>query len=437
MKILFLLTFFFVSSTHACLIDLTDQAQAVARQTLFNNSNAPGLRIGWSGMKELNKRFGLGGVNSVVANYESSMCNHFNSPEFRQAHPGLEVRIQKTDFKGYYLECTPTSSCRDIVERQFRQNLIPNPRFEDGTIFENNIVRANNYQEGYIRSRMAGVYPDERMNASNLSEFIDTEMRAAITQASGRSNVSTLDTGNTEFMQRLAQNVDNFRTTGIESVDPNFRRLVLGLDTLLEIPFTNSNNIENDLDVALRGGRPVGSYEVSSAQSGDDMFVIIQRDDQLVRVVGADAKGLGVENMTSRLAEFVSQTGGDGIDSMDDISSLSMRAIERADSRMSLSFHRYEEILGNQLRDTTANIDQALLRAHEIYSHEAQSNPELMTIRAGGISGPQASNQTIMNRITRIHNNLKTMEAAGISGHYGTSCLSTEYWLLRMGLQAK
>jgi hypothetical protein len=436
MKLVMTILFtFYANIGLSCLVDLTDQAAAAARQAVFDNANAPGLRVGWNGMKELNKRFGLGGVNSVVASYESRLCNQFSSAEFRQANPGVEVRIQKTDFKGYYIECTPTSSCRGVIEEQISR--VPRPRFEDGTVFENSVVRAQNYQEGYIRSRMLGTYSEEAARTPNIASFINDEMSAAVQEATGNNSISAVDASDEEFMARLARNVDSFRNEGIDSVDQNFRRLVLGLDTLLEIPFTNSSNIENDLEQALRSGDSVPPFQISTAQSGDDMFVVVRRGDEIERIVGADAKGLGVENMTSRYVEFLNQSQSGQITSMSDISELSMRAIDRADLRMEQSFNRYSEILRSELRAGGGNIDEALLRVHNRYASEVAENSQLMTIRAGGISGSSADNEVIMNRITTIHNNLKTMEAAGISNHYGTSCLSTEYWLLRMGLQAK
>ena len=104
---------------------------------------------------------------------------------------------------------------------------------------------------------------------------------------------------------------------------------------------------------------------------------------------------------------------------------------------MDESFDRYLTVLRQELANTSNNdIDEVLQRAHASYDQITRSDPVNMVIRGGAISGCENNNTCIMNKITIIHNNLKTMEAAGINNHFGTSCISTEYWLLKMGLKA-
>jgi hypothetical protein len=127
-------------------------------------------------MKEMNKRFGLGGVNAVIANHERTLCNSFQSNTFKNAHPNVRVEFLKTDFKGYYINCTPTPSCVSIINQNISS--IEPPRLPNTDVVFNTInTEASNYQEGYVKTRVISEYPNFR---PPLLQFIETEMNEAI-----------------------------------------------------------------------------------------------------------------------------------------------------------------------------------------------------------------------------------------------------------------
>jgi hypothetical protein len=416
---------FLTYTTLACsVVDLTDQSRASERSALFDNMNNPGVRLAWSGMKEMNKQFGLGGVNAVIANHERTICNRLASTA------GVNVEILKTDFKGYYINCTPTPGCVDIVNRQISS--ITPPKFPNSEISFNTIsTTASNYQEGYVQTRVIAEYPDFR---PPLHEFIEREMN----EATRLAKAAHPDISEAAFRELLSTNADIYRTDGIASVDQAFQRLVKGLDNLLETPFAGANNIENELLNAMRSTSSFtrNGYQVSSAITGDDLFIIVKKDGEIVKVIGSDARGLGVTNMMTRYIEYGAQASTNGIRSMNDVFDLSMRAINRADSNMDTSLNRYFSLVEEELqKGQWSNVDEMIEAAHHRYHSMIEDGADMMVIRSGSIELCGSGQGCLMNKVTALHNRLKVLERLGVDLSYGASCLSIEYTLFLNGLK--
>lgn len=397
------------------------------RQGLFAKENLPGVRVGIGGMKDANGKYGLGKVNDSLSSYEKRLCQKL------AATKGMSAKIVKTDFKGYYVTCSPMPSCLDGLEKTVAQ--VGAPELPEGEKLQANSVKASNYSEGYIKARAVSEYPGK---TSDFDSFVKEELEAGIKEATGNSRLESVDPDDEKFMRQLSQNVENYRKKGIEAVDPKFRRLVKGLDNLMEVPFVNSNNIEEELDHALsgKGASSASDFKVSAAQTGDDLFVVIRQGDEVQKVVGADARGLGVTNMTSRYKELaLAYSEGRPPAGVKDVMDLSGKAVERADASMDKSLGLYKKLVIEELEKGPGDsLDQAVKAAHDRYNEMAKTDPDLMAVRAGAINNCGSDQGKIMNRITAIHNRLKIMEAAGHDGVFGASCLGAEYLILKHGL---
>ena len=53
-------------------------------------------------MKQMNKKFGIGSVDKVVAKYENELSELLESESFKANNPGIEAKIYKTDFLKFY-----------------------------------------------------------------------------------------------------------------------------------------------------------------------------------------------------------------------------------------------------------------------------------------------------------------------------------------------
>jgi hypothetical protein len=432
-KLLLVTLTLFSSYAFSCEVtNLTDQAQANSRNALFNNMDNPGVRLAWSGMKEMNKQFGLGGVNSVISGHEKSLCESFSKGAFSRNNPEVKVQIYKTDFKGYYISCTPQPGCTSTVSGHLKT--IEPPTFPGtNTKFQTIHADAANYQEGYVKTRVIAEYQNYR---PPLHKFVKEEMDQAIKIA----KEAHPGMSEKQFMELMSKNADLYRSSGIDSVDPSFKRLVMGLDNLLETPFAGSNDIDKELLRALTEDLDPNraGYQVSSAVTGDDLFLVIKENGEVKKVIGADARGLGVTNMTTRYTEYMEQMSKHGgINGMKDVFGLSMRAIKRADYQMDTSLNQYADLVKAELANIgDRDLDEVIGTAHGKYYQQISDNPELMQIRSGAIEACQkTSKDCVMNRITTVHNRLKILEKAGIDGHYGASCLAVEYALLKNGLK--
>lgn len=418
----------FKAHATSCVSNMTGKDAVSSRQALFSNNNLPGVRVGIGGMKEANGKHGLGMVNAALSAYEASLCQKISGIE------GVRAEINKTDFKGYYLTCSPMPSCLAKLEQ--RAASVPVPKIEGSEALQTNIASASNYSEGYIKARAQAQYPNFR---EPFDAFIKEEMEAAMLEATGKDSLSRLNPDDPEFLERLSKNVERYRKSGEEAVEPQMRRLVKGLDNLMEIPFSNSNNIESELEDALAGKNSVAAsgYRVSAAQTGDDLFIVVREGNDVRKVVGVDARGLGVTNMTSRYRTLAqAYRDGDNVAGAQYFMRISADAIVKADESMEKSLGLYQQVVLEELsrEGGSRDLDAAVKSAHDRYHQLAQNDPELMQARAGAINHCGADRDKIMNRITAIHNRLKVMEAAGYDGVFGASCLGAEYLILKHGL---
>lgn len=413
-QLILLITACFTFPLWACQIsNLTDQAMVNERIKLFEDNKNPGVRLAITELKSANKKFGLGSVNTAIDSYEKRLCDAFKKNK-------LEVKVVKTDFKGYFIQCSPMPNCLSQVESVTRN--IPGPNPGKGEILPMKSAQASNYREGYIRARIQESYPDAK---GSLPEFIQKEIDQGIKEAKQAG-------GNTEA--KLLANIDLYRSKGEEAVDPAFKRVVRGLDQLLETPFASANNIDHELDQALKGaGKKVGAYQVSTALTGDDLFVVIKSGDKIEKVIGVDARGLGSMNMLTRYQEFLKLQNGKGqLDSMDKVFDLSQGAMKQADHMMESSFKSFNQVLTEELaKGGTESLELRVQNAHLRYQELQKTNPNLMKMRSGFIAQCDGDRTQVMNRITAIHNQLKELEAKGIDEFYPTSCLGAQYLLLR------
>lgn len=460
MKILLMIFSIFIQIVFAdCskdVTDLTKESNVDLRKQFIERSGdfvgtQNGVRIAFNGMKEMNNFHGLGGVNNSlgcvkeienadgtitkVNGYEGDLRDRLTSSDFKKNNPNVDFKIYKTDFKGYFITCSPMPSCSSIISKEVSK--VPSPTFPEipaekleGKSKPNFFIsslEAESYREGYIRARAKDIYGEINLP---LNEFIEQEMNEAIKEATGNSpdKVSL----SPSFNEELRLNIDKFRTGGIESVDPKLRRLVNALDTLLETPFANADNIEEVLSDAVDSNN-----RIATAQTGDDLFVVIKDKNGVEKIIGADARGLGITNMTTRLDEFVSRAqSGRVLSTVDDIYDLSVKAMNKADDIMEKSLSTYNSLLKAELADPRGrSIDQMIKSAHDNYHQLSSRDPNYMQIRAGAINDCGNHPKKIMDRITAIHNRLKLMEKANIEGFFGMSCLGTEYFLRKAGLK--
>src|SRR5690606_33578474 len=132
-------------NAYACEVsDLTHESMAQARSAFVSDQTNPGTRIALSGMKDANKKYGLGTVNTAIAGYEQRLCNLFKNSQY-------EVKVVKTDFKGYFVQCSPMPNCAQSITSTVSQ--LEGPKFNDGASMRTSSSSAPNYQEGYIKAR--------------------------------------------------------------------------------------------------------------------------------------------------------------------------------------------------------------------------------------------------------------------------------------------
>lgn len=386
-----------------------------ARSAFVSDQTNPGTRVALSGMKDVNKKYGLGTVNTAIAGYEQRLCNLFKNSQF-------EVKVVKTDFKGYFIQCSPMPNCASRVSSTLEQ--LEGPKFADGASMRTSSSTAPNYQEGYIKARAREVYPNFN---GELTDLIKREMDEGIKEAARLG----------DYKAELVKNIDIYRAQGIDAVKPELRRLITALDTLLEVPFANSSNIDRSLQTIIDGRNTLGGISIQTAKTGDDYFAIIKHGDEIERVIGIDAKGLGTLNILKRFEEYESLTSqGKAIDKVEDIFELSNKAMAQADKAMADSFEQFDSNLRSAFADQSLlSVDERIRMAHEHYAAQRNLDSNLMQMRSGVISNCAGSTSgEIMDRITMIHNGLKKLEEAGINEFYPTSCLGINYLLIKHGL---
>jgi hypothetical protein len=441
--------------------DLTLKKNEQARIDFIANTSGvdqSGIRIGFGGIKEMNNFYGLGGVNDILGckkevvykdkdgktktkkinGYEGDLRDSLKSEQFKRSNPNINVEIFKTDFKGYYAVCTPMPSCAVIVQAQI--DSVPAPKFPKPATeklagkehlvdsFTVTSVKGKNYKEAYVDARKIAEFGDD---TQALHEYVDKKMKSAIKKATGKKSINKIPVDDPTFMKQLSQNIEEFRNKGIDSVDPKFRDLVGVLD-IMESPFASADNIESEISSALQEkGR------VTTAKTGDDLFLIVKDGQNVEKIIGADARGLGVTNMTTRFQEYLKfLQSGKKVENMQDIIDISETAMKSADEIMDKSLSTYNDVLVKELKSPNGrSIDQMIRAAHDKYVVLTDMNPKLMQIRAGALDDCGKDPKVIMNRVTAIHNRLKLMEKANVNGFFGMSCLGTEYFLRLSGLK--
>jgi hypothetical protein len=420
--------------------NVTGEEAEKARNAIINAEEMDGVRIAFDDMKTKNKKYGTGKVDKKVNEYQKNLINEMK--EFETRNPGVKIKIVKTDFKGYYVTCTPTEKC-DYKKVLEKASYTPTVSFRDGRKvdkFEIKAVTATNFKEGYIKGKAIGSYPDEFTDSTNLSEFIQKKMKEAM---------ATANTQDPDFDKKLGEQIGHYRAGDLDKVDPTNRPLIQALDDLLEIPFANSNDLENELEEAINQtskdrkieGTP---YTLSQAKSGDDLFLIIKDDNNnVLKVIGADARGLGVVNMETRLEAYKrGLAGANGKPlSMTEILALSKSAGDKADDIMEKSMKAYEDVIARTLKEGGKGaLDDVLANAHHAYVEETHKEPKvvngvkepkLMMMRSAAIPKCVTAEavKCVQDRITIIHNALKEMEKQGFPGYFGDSCLGAMYWL--------
>lgn len=403
MRVILSLILFLSAGLYACeIVNLTGETQVEARKALIN-SHKPGVRIAYSGLKSANASLGLGGVNKLMERYEKDLC----------AKLPKGSRVLKTDFKGYFVECS--GSCQDMA--RLAKTISPST-----SKLGVSVVEANSYSEGYIKARVVNEYG---VRSGTLSEFIDEEVKDSLR---GIQEVRK----SPAFERQFKEAIELYRKDKIENIDPAMLRAIRAMDVMLETPFANSNNIDVELDKALRS-----KDKFSFAQTGDDLFVVMKNKGKVEKVLGADARGVGVLNIVTRLQEVEDYyKARDKLESVEDLTKLSNRALVNADDIMDKSLNTYKDFLYKAIHEHPERaLDESIAFAHNQYLKLANSDHNFLEIRAGALTDCGGDRLEIMNRITAIHNRLKDFEAKGLNGYFGSSCIGLEYWLIKNGLK--
>lgn len=459
--------------------NVTGKAKNIERKAIFNEPKNPGFRLAWLGMKEKNGLHGIGVVNGVVRTYEDALFD-----EFEKKLPGVDLTITKTDFKGYYLTCKPSTACegKGIIEEVVR-NMAPVTFEGSNDQFGVLVTEADNYKEGYVKARVQAEYPDFDPKKDKLHNFIDKKMKAAFLEATGKPDFGTLDLADKDIIKGLEKDIDLYRSGAIDKVSTKNRELIRGLDSLLEVPYDNSENIDEALKIAMDKfdltNKEIG-YHSMRVETGDDLFKIVHlveenaqmidgkmvmvKTSKVVRVIGADARGLGRANMMARFYKYGEIfKSGKSIDSMTKVLTSSNEAIEKVNFDMEKSMTAYsnsvDKVLEQEnlklrgkaplpvvtssvgpIKPVIKTLDQVIASANNDYieliaKEKPGSDVKLMEMRAGSVCNCDGQDiKVVMNRITATHNRLKLMEKAGYHGHFGTSCIGVEYWIKKLGI---
>jgi hypothetical protein len=404
------------------IVDLTTDDMIKRRQALIANGNNPGMRIHMGEMKQMNKLHGIGSVNAAILNYEQHLVKGVD--QLVASNPEMQVSISKSDFKGYYVSCRPDPQClkpfQSFMDRGPQAIKLPN-----GGGLSLTTTKASSYTKAYIKTRVMKNYPGYDGKNPSLEKFLQKKMVEA-------NRVGKVPLG------VLEENISILRRKGMGGVEPSLRKMVVLLDSM-EVPFAGANNLDVELDRALKTNRGTllgNGFSLSTAQSGDDLYIVIKdKSNKAIKVVGADVRGLGVANMSARYEEFLDiyrRTGK--LVTLDDVVDLSTKGIYRADERMFASMRKYQEVLEGVLGNATnlgpSKIDELLELAHGRYVALSQEATHLMPIRGAAIDSCRTQN--CLNKMTFQHNLLKEMEEMGVGTHFGDSCLGNFYWLRKI-----
>lgn len=424
--------------------NLTDDSLYEQRHKIFNDLENSGVRVAWQDMKKMNKDYLSGTVDTVVLEFEKSFCDNLETQEVKDRYPGANIEIKKMDFKGYYITCTPKEKCLGI-DLEARIERISPPKFPktskvlEAKTFEFVAAKAENYQEGYIRARVKVGYPEYDGKNPELHTFIKNELDLSIREVFGISDLSQLENFDEQLKAELRHNLALFRSgNGAEEMDPKYKKIALALDVLMETPYAGSNNFHEELKKCINGTEnKTKRFSFCTAQSGDDMNIFVKKDGAITKVVAVDARGLGTLNMMKRLEEYVDYTQkGGNLNHMHDVFNVSNAAILKADEQMKFSMKEYVDNIKRSFDAAPHfdfDIDQTLRFSQDTYNNAQKGDHRLMQMRAGVIELCGDDTKCLLNRMTIIHNNLKLLENKDYNGHFGDSCVGTEYWVRKLG----
>jgi hypothetical protein len=232
----------------------------------------------------------------------------------------------------------------------------------------------------------------------------------------------------------------------MKQVDKKYIRMATILDAL-EKPYSVTSNFEDELQKALlpeilkEGEKPkqikAGKYTVALAQSGDDITAIVKEGNKVVKIVGGDAIGLGVLNMTKRLEAYqiyVKENKGNKVKSLQDWLDISHNGIKGADTTMFTSMDAYVDSLVETLSNPgEMDLDEIAFAANEKYKSKQNADSSLMDMRSGVSNPCPGGTKCIKNQTTIVHNNVKDLEGIGIKGFLGDSCIGSEFWVRKFG----
>jgi len=434
--------FLISSNIFACKIENVSGSDKTSRKEKAKIVKKAGLRISVAAIKEMNPIYGLGGVNKVVKKYETLLCKKLNSAEFKEKHPGIKIRVVKTDFKGYYSTCNPSPSCLEILQKTIDK--LPQVSFPGSEILQVSTAMGKNFKEAFMVPRIKqilGFYEPP------LHEFIDKKMTEALEKATKQADGGVLDPQSSAFKNKLLLNLERYRSQGVAAVSEEFRELAQVLD-MMEVPFFDSSNIEDSFTNALQEKTRPGrhGYSASTLSTGDDFFSVIKYKNEVVKIIGGDVRGLGYTNMATRLDAYLAFKKSGKIKANGDIIKISEDAMTIANKYMFNSMDVYNGLISSELNNRGGrNLEQMIAAAHKKYLGFSGENhiyltPEkeliqLMQIRAGSIGINCGKDITcVLNQFTAIFNRIKVLEKAGINSHFGTSCLRAEYQIWKLGL---
>ena len=435
MKLLFLILMTFEVHASCVFQDVSPSEMHDVRKALIDKTENRGLRVAINSMKSLNQEFGTGSVDKAVEIYNQSICKAIENDNILK---NVKIEVMKTDFKGYYITCDPSAVCeKSNVLKDAIKGIKVKVFGADGTSSKINTSRvfADNYVEGYQKGRLKGI---EAMMGDDIDieKFLRNKMDKALEKLYGDTLKDRNFTIDNDEMKKIEAYIDDYRIGKISAIPKEYIDLIETLDQM-EIPFADSNNFDVELKNALitdndgvssnQKNIGKGKYTIDIAKGGDDMILVVKENGQIVKVIGADAKGLGRLNISTRLLSYLSRND---TDSMYDVSE---RAMNNANTTMKDSMNTYVEKMEKALNSGNGeDIDQLIKRAFDDYHHDNISRG-LMQMRTGAIDNCGGDTKRVKDRITDIHNTLKLMEKAGIDGHFGDSCIGVEYWSRKLG----
>ena len=438
MKYLFLILIITNTAYSKCSFDNISGAERKSeRDILMEDSDNPGVRVSINGLKVLNKTYKIGTVDDAIKLYGESICREIDKKNL--ASNG-DIKVMKTDFKGYYIVCDPVDSCDTSKLKHTIQDIKVTIGAGTGnpTRISTSSIDANNYVEGYQKARIKA-QDAMLIDDFDAETYLKKRMDDALMNLYGSEALKKGFTLSPEESLKLDKYIDEFRLGNIKNIPSKYLDLIQTID-LMETPFQGSNNFEDELVKALESDidgldgnqKKIGSgkYTVDIAKGGDDMILVIKEDGQVVKVVGADAKGLGKMNMLKRMQAYLNRSEGESI------YSIAERGINAADDVMDKSMSGYIEKMQSALNNAKGkDIDEIIKIAFDDYHSDYIENGQ-MQMRTGAINSCGPGTKCVKDRITDIHNTLKLMEKAGIDGHFGDSCIGVEYWSRKLGAKS-